>query len=125
MLSRAANTCLAGLPYESELQPMPWDVQYQDGTSIGKKWKMSELNIQFYLSADARYSDTRKDSTKWDVTFRNSEDEINAPVVLFTGIKKLVTTSTYQDSITCWIGASGGEPMVVLGIAPSYSLHSA
>ena len=123
-LTRSASTALAGLPYTSQLQPTPFDVQLGDGTSIGKKWKVSDLAIRFYLTGNAQYADDPVTATKWTVALRDASDDANAPIALHTGIKKLAITGTYNDSVSVWIGTSGAEPLAVLGITPSFTIHS-
>ncbi len=123
-LEREASTVLAGLPYTSQLRSMPFDVSLGDGAASGRKWKVSEITLKYYRTAEGQYSDSPIASTQWQVTIRTGQDPVNAPVPLFTGEKNLVITGTYNPDMGVWTGTSGNEPMNILACSPVFSIHS-
>jgi hypothetical protein len=120
----AAETVVAGLPYTSKIQPMPWDLGMEDGTSAGRKTKAGSLSILFYQSGNCRYQDSPA-SKLYDVVFRQAQDSMDAPVPLFSGWKKVTLSASYRDTFDAILSTSGPLPLNILAMSPTQQVYGA
>lgn len=116
-LQSPAEKVLAGLPFESVLQPMKLNVDLQDGTSQGRRARVPRLVARFYKSLGGKYS---TDGNEWFAIFARGSDPMDDSPPVFTGEKKLYTGGTYSDSADIWIKQDLPMPMVVLAVIPKW-----
>lgn len=116
-LQSPAEKVLAGLPFESVLQPMKLNIDLQDGTSQGRRARVPRLVVRFYKSLGGKYS---TDGNEWFAIFARGSDPMDDSPPVFTGEKKLYTGGTYADSADIWIKQDLPMPMVVLAVIPKW-----
>lgn len=115
---------IVGLPYTSELQPMPFDLGMEDGTSAGRKTKAGPLSILFFQSGACLYSDG-PGAREYPVVFRANEDETDRSVPLFTGWKKVTVAGAFRDTLDTVVKTDGPLPLNLLALSPTQQVHGA
>lgn len=115
---------VVGLPYTSEIQSMPMDLDMQDGTSAGRKVKSGPLSILFYKSGVCRYAD-HPGGKEYDVVFRQNQDATDSSVPLFSGWKKLTVSGSFRDSIDIVLKTNGPLPLNLLALSPTQQVYGA
>jgi hypothetical protein len=121
-LTRAANYVCVGIDYSdlSLLTPFKIDTGLQDGTSVGRKVKVSQLAVQLYNTSAAEYSDSWTGRTWYPM-------KIHFPTVASSAIQPAATKTVilpcnpgYNDEIQTTIRPVHGEPCNILSLAPSF-----
>ncbi|CAB4186637.1 hypothetical protein UFOVP1329_14 [uncultured Caudovirales phage] len=111
-----------GLPFESLLQPMPIEVPLQDGTAQGRRVKVTEVALLLYRTQAGSYADSPT-AKVYPLVIRQSGDDANAPPVPFSGLKRLSTSGTYNDSIDVTVKSSSVMPLNVLSLIPTLNVY--
>lgn len=111
-----------GLPFTSELWPMPFDFPLQDGTAQGRRWKVTELAVLLYKTQAGQYADG-PDAQAFDLIIRQATDPADGPPPTFTGMKRLQAMGTYQDSASVVIKTSSPMPLNVLSLIPTLEVY--
>ncbi len=121
-LEAAASTVIVGLPYESCIQPMPWENGMEDGTSAGRKTKAGPLGALFWKTGACEYADSP--TSRWrDVVFRQNQDAMDSSVLLFSGWQKLSISASFRDTIDVVLRTNGPLPLNLLALSPTQQVH--
>lgn len=121
-LDTAAEQIIVGLPYTVKIQPNKIEIGMPDGTSQGRKFKVSQAMLRFWKTGGAQYADGPSD-TFYDVPFRDPDrdaDDIEPP---FTGDKKVFLSSRHKGSLDMTIRNATPFPFALLAIAPIVGAH--
>ena len=115
-LSQECSKVHVGLGYVSDAQMLRIDAGSADGTSIGKKRRMSQ--ISYMLNRTAAF----KHGTDFDnldqLTFRTSSDPFNEATPLFTGIKEERIEGTPDTDSQVCIRQDQPLPLMLLAVMP-------
>jgi len=123
-LEAAASNIIIGLPYESCLQPMPWEAGMEDGASSGRKTKAGPLGALFYKSGACQYADSPAGPWR-DVVFRQNQDAMDSAVPLFSGWQKLSLAASFRDTIDVVLRTDGPLPLNLLALSPTQQVYGA
>ncbi|CAB4163496.1 hypothetical protein UFOVP813_26 [uncultured Caudovirales phage] len=113
---------VVGLPFESMLQPMPFELPLQDGTAQGRKFRITELSVLLYKSQSGKYGDSLT-APFYDVVVRDAGDDQDLPPPAFTGTKRLTTMSQYKDDASVVIKTSSIMPLNILSLIPTLEVY--
>lgn len=123
-LEAPASTIIVGLPYESCLQPMPWDVSMEDGPSSGRTVKAGPVSVLFYKSGACQYADSPAGPWR-DVVFRANQDATDSAVPLFSGWRRLTPSAAFRDTIDVTVRTDGPLPLNLLALSPTAEIYGA
>jgi hypothetical protein len=123
VLAQAATVVVIGLPYTGILKPMKVDIQMANGTSQGRKRRISEVVARFSESLGCTYGNsTTNDPANGlyaaELPFRSTSDNMDEPVPLFTGDKQILPWDGGGNDLNGDIVISQQQPlpMTVLGL---------
>lgn len=122
VLDEPAVSVLAGLPYRSALRPMPFDVQMDDGTGQGRKFKAEEISLSVWRSAAAKYQDL-SNSREYPVELRDATEAPADPVTLKTRVCRLYLGGSFADSVAVEISTDQPEPLNILWLSLAFTVH--
>jgi hypothetical protein len=91
----SATKVSAGLGYTSIHEPMRLDTDPQFGNTQGHQKTISEVIVRLYKSLGMTWNNGK---TNYDLSFRNTDDEMDESPPLFTGQKKITWDSTYGEN---------------------------
>jgi hypothetical protein len=111
-----------GLGCPAQLQPMPIEVQLDDGTAQGRKFHSPRFSLRLYKSQGGRYTDAPGDPM-YPIPFRTANDDQNEPVPPFSGIIRLQASGRYRDEFQACIESNGPLPLNIIGIIPNLEIH--
>lgn len=111
-----------GLPFTSVIRPMPFEVPLQDGTAQGRRFKVTGLAILLYKTLAGTYADTLA-APAYPLVIRDASDDSGSPPPPFSGLKRLVTMATYQDTVSVVIETSSPMPLNVLSLIPTLEVY--
>lgn len=118
-----ATEIIAGLvPPESALQPAVFDLPLETGSSQGRRYHVPELAVRFYQSRECSYADA-PGKPVYDVVFRDSESSSASPPPLFTGVKFVSNSASFNTSADVVLMARGIHPLNVLSIIPRVQIY--
>ena len=105
-----------GIPIESEIRTLPIEFNAQDGAYLSRRKRVSSINILFKNSRGGYFGvdEEKLDEIKW-----RSNEQLGAPIELFTGKKKVsVPAATWSDIQQVRIKQDDPLPMTVLALVP-------
>ncbi len=116
-LNYPATYIHAGLGYSSKLKPVRFDAGAVEGTSVGKKQRISSLTVLLERSLGFSYgpSEAKLDRAK----FRDYGDMMDMPPPLFTGAKEVKFRGSYDRSGNVLIVQDQPLPLKVVAIVPT------
>jgi len=123
-LEVAASTVIVGLPYLSCIQPMPWDLGLEDGSSAGRKTKAGPVSVLFYKSGACRYTEGET-GKEYDIVFRQNQDAMDSSVPLFSGWVKVAIPGSFRDSWDVKLFTDSPLPLNLLAMSPTQQVYGA
>ena len=122
-LSHAATAVVVGLPPIVEVQPMPVEVQMDTGSSFGRRFRVPDIDLKLWQTGGApTYADS-SGGKSFDIPLRTGYDAPDAPVALFTGIKKLVVPAQYQAATSIIIRNETLLPLNILSLVMQVDIN--
>ena len=116
----AARKVLAGLAYQSVLQPLSLDLTLQDGTAQGRKARVHRIIARVYKSLGGEYS---ADGAAWDTIFaRSISDVMDSSPPAFTGDKEVYMGSGWGDTAELLVRQSDPLPLCLLALIPKWDV---
>ena len=116
-LDKPAKRVVAGLMPVAELQPMLMEVGLPDGTSTGRRFRVSQIDARLWQTGACRYADSEAASAhSWEVSFRRASDDTAAPTPLFTGLRRLDLSGGFQDATRVILKNENMLPLHVLAL---------
>ena len=109
-ISPAATKIIVGLPFTSELQPMPIDVPLEDGSSQHRRWRISRVGLYLHDSLGGEIADA-PDHDFEPLVFRDGVDNIEDAPPLFTGHKDVSIQSSTRDEVEVIVRTAGPYPL--------------
>jgi hypothetical protein len=87
-LDRAATSIEVGLPYTSEIELLPPEIQTGMGSASGHAMSVSEVTVRFHETTGCKVRAAGE--TADELTFRQTgDDALDQPPTLFSGIKRI------------------------------------
>ena len=109
-----ANIATVGLSYSSVLSPMPLEVNIKGASSVGKTKKVSKISVKLIESMGGKIG---CDIDKLEpLIFLKSNNTMDKPPELFSGVKTVPYTGEYSYSITPLIVQDDPFPMSIIAI---------
>jgi hypothetical protein len=125
-LDPPAKHIVAGLMPVAELQPMLMEVPLPDGTSTGRRFRVSQIDARLWQTGACRYADSEADSAHlWEVSFRRPGDPTGKPTPLFTGLRRLDLSGGFQDATRVILKNENMLPLHVLALVWEVAVHGA
>lgn len=120
-LQRAASNVLVGLPYVSQLTPMPLDPgPMQDGTAQSRKFRVHRLVLRVYKSLGG---EVEIGPGQWDPVYsRSTADAMDASPPVFTGDQEIYLARGQEPKGTVSVRQMQPLPLTLLGIIPKYEV---
>ena len=104
-----------GLKYLSEIECLRIEAGSATGTAQGKRKRIYEVTFRFYFTGGGEFGARGQTDV---IQFRTSADEMNQPVPLFTGDKRLPYPKGYDRNARVYIKQEQPLPMSVLAVMP-------
>jgi hypothetical protein len=104
---------VVGLAYTSELQPMPFDLPLQDGTTKGRVMHTPQVAVQLFRSAAGKYADSAT-ATLYDMKIPSGD---------YTGILRLPAAAAMRDSCEVYFKTTGPLPLNFTSVVPSVNVY--
>lgn len=104
-----------GLPYVSDLEPLPPEGLIEDVASIGKARRITRVRVRLYktlglwLGPDA--------DNLYEVPFRTMSDDVGTALPLWSGDKELPLNAALDSATTACLRQVDPLPMTVLAVA--------
>jgi hypothetical protein len=127
-LDEDVTKCVIGLKYESIIKPMRLDVDPMVGPTQGLNRRVNELTVRFYRTVGCSFGDGEEvDSVngglKWrSLSFRDTSNDMDAPVPLFTGEKDIEGFGNWGREGTIILKQTQPLPWTVLAIIAKYDV---
>lgn len=123
----AATTVNVGLPYGGELKPMKLDMQMANGTSQGRKRRISEVTIRFKDTLGGVIgtgNQQRLDLAQFAETipFRSTDDNMDQSPPLFTGDVPVAWQGNADFNGDIQVSQNDPFPMTVLGLFAKFEV---
>ncbi len=120
-LQRAASNVLVGLPFVSQLTPMPLDPgPLRDGTAQSRHFRVHRLVLRVYKSLGG---EVEIGPGEWDAVFsRSAADPMDASPPTFTGDREIYIARSYEPKGTVSVRQRQPLPLTLLGIIPKYEV---
>ena len=117
-LQEPVSKILVGLPFTSTLIPEQLQRDLQDGTSAGRRMRVTKINLKLYNSTAGEYS---SDQITWfPLPARNATDLMdNSPPTIF-GFERLSMSSNWRDGSDICLRQSLPMPLTVAAIVASW-----
>ncbi|MDB6078414.1 MAG: hypothetical protein JWO82_2161, partial [Akkermansiaceae bacterium] len=116
----SASIIVAGLGYESQLEPMAMEVGLQNGTSVGRKKRIHEVYLVLLQSSGGRYG-PRTTGEQWDPI--TTAEDLEQPVPLFSGGKNLSLEHRSDYDASFVISQTAPLPMTILAVVPKFNIY--
>jgi hypothetical protein len=121
-LNRAASVIIAGLPYESTLEPTYLETGDPNSVSKAGKKRITRVMLELWKSLGAEIS--AKDGSSWSrIEFRTSSDSLDEPLPLFSGIKEESVDGSHERQVTVRIRQTQPLPLNILSLHVRYELN--
>jgi hypothetical protein len=121
VLDRSASVVLAGLSYDSILQPMK--VVYEDrvGTTRGRNLRINRIVASLYKSMSGQFS---TNGTEWlEFYGRNFTDNMDAPPPVFSGEEEVVGAGNYALDAAILLRQNRPFPFTVRSLVIKLEAH--
>jgi len=119
-ISDWSNKVYIGLSYDSQMTPMDLVVSTKQGTSRGRKLKITECAIDFYKTGSCKFGPDADNLV--EINFASDTDTVDEPTPLFTGlrIEGFKDDYKYQPSIT--IVQDKPLPLTIRALIPTIEI---
>lgn len=124
-LSTAGKKIVVGLPPVMELQPYPVELQMDTGATMGRKFKVSEVDLKLWQSGLAKYANSPDVGPEgwFDVSFRDVDHPTGVPVPLRSWQPKLPISQEFQNEIQVILKNDGMLPLNVLSMVMQLNVY--
>jgi hypothetical protein len=122
-LQAPASTVLVGLPYTSTLVPMMLQKDLQDGTSAGRRMRITKMNVKVYQSLAGEYS---TDGITWfPLVSRHLSDNMDASPPVMAGFERISLSSNWRDGVDIYLRQTLPTPLTIAAIVASWESSEA
>ena len=121
-LDYEATKIVVGLRYDSQLIPLPLELNLRDGTSIGRFQRITNMSVFLYRSMGMWIG--KEEDEMEEVPFRLPTHPTGTAVPLFTGIRKVGFPEGYDFDTTIIVEQRQPLPMTVLAIMDESGVYT-
>jgi hypothetical protein len=119
-LQSPARQVLVGLPFVSTFCPMKLETQMPDGSSRGRKRRITAMYASFHKSLGGEFS---SDRAQWNWIYsRDMDAPMDGSPPAFTGDKELVVAGNFGRSADIYIRQAQPLPLTILALTPIYDV---
>jgi hypothetical protein len=119
-LQRSVTKAHIGLPFTSKVETLRIDSGSALGSAQGKVKRISEVTVRLFRSVGLKVGTS---TSELDVVpFRDSGDDMDTAIPLFTGDKTVEFRGGYDEDATIVIQQDQPLPMTILAIFPTVSV---
>lgn len=120
-LDEPVNTAIVGLAYESNLSPMPIEIETQNGTTLLRNKIVGELRIRVYDSVGGA---ARCGDGAWQTIISRDvvADNLDAAITPKTEVVRLVTAGGYESAAMIEVRQLDPLPLNVQSIVATYEV---
>jgi len=122
ILDYEASVVQVGLPITYDLETLDLEGGSQEGTAQGKLRKVSKALVRFYKSGGGNMGDH---DLQDELDFRTTEDDMDSPPALFSGIKDFTFRGRWDREARIRITGSDPLPMGIMTITPTLRTEDA
>jgi len=116
------TSLVAGLPYESVLEPMALEAGMENGTSVAREKRIHEVVIYFHESGGCKVAD-RKTGAYEALPFRTADMIADQAAPLFTGPYVHTLESRHDMEASFVLKQDLPLPMTVLAVVPKWNIY--
>lgn len=110
-----ASVVTVGLPYESVLETLTFDVNTGDGSSLNRKKRVVAVSIRYNASRGSKLS--VNGHTEVDM-LRREQEGYNIPIALKSGVYREIVASTHDEKTAIKIRQDEPLPITIVSITP-------
>ena len=120
-LDEPVNTAIVGLAYESNLSPMPIEIETQNGMTLLRNKIVGELRLRVY---DSVGGEARGGNGAWQTIISRDivEDNLDAAITPKTEVVRLVTAGGYESAAMIEVRQLDPLPLNVQTIVATYEV---
>jgi hypothetical protein len=113
-LQTPVSNCVVGLPYTSLVIPETLNRDMQDGTSAGRRMRITSLNVRLYNSFGGESS---SDGLTWyPMKIRAVGDLMDTSPVAYDGYRRVSVASNWRDGADLYLRSSLPAPFTVAAV---------
>lgn len=119
-LDQTATNVVAGIAYESVIQPSKVEISLDDGTSQSRKFLCKRATLNLWKTQGIQYSDHPDNGdAKWfNVLGRSTDTLLGEPEPLFTGMVDLTNLGAHRRSVDFVLRQTLPLPANILAMIP-------
>lgn len=118
-----ARVAIVGLPYTSEVQPMKQEVQMQDGTAQGRRFKLHGVTVRVDHSAAGEVSANPQDaSLPWSRL--PSTQSFGQATPLFTGERDVILESRHEAAVNLTVRQTDPLPLNITALILKFDIYN-
>lgn len=121
-LGAAAQHVVVGLPYTSEVQPMKQEVQLQDGTAQGRRFKLHGVTLRMDHSLGGEVSANAADASLPWAKMPN-QIVMGEPTPLFSGERDLILDSRHEAAVNLTVRQRDPLPLNVTALILRFDVY--
>ena len=125
-LDREVTKAVVGMPYTSRVEPTIGDIEGNNGTTIGRNQRITNLDVYLHNSLGlwiGKRDDESNEEKLEVIPFRRPSDLTGQAVPLFTGIKHIAFPEGYDRIPTIIIEQQQPLPMTILGLIDTIEVY--
>jgi hypothetical protein len=121
-LGAPAEHVVVGLPYTSEVQPMKQEVQLQDGTAQGRRFKLHGVTLRMDHSLGGEVSANAADASLPWAKMPN-RIVMGEPTPLFSGERDLILDSRHEAAVNLTVRQRDPLPLNVTALVLRFDVY--
>jgi hypothetical protein len=118
-----ASRVLVGLPFTSTLVPQRVDTNLQDGTSQGRRMRITRINLKVYQSTGGELS---TDGANWfPLVSRTLTDNMDSSPPVLNGYERAYASSNWADGVDLYVRQTQPVPFTVAALVVNFEVSEA
>jgi hypothetical protein len=122
-LDNAASKVVVGLPFTSEVQPMKQEVQLQDGTAQGRRFKLHKVTVRVDHSLGGEVSANSLDTTLPWARIPN-QLLVGEATPLFTGERDMILESRHEAAVNLSVRQTEPFPLNITALIMIFDVYA-
>lgn len=110
-----------GLPYLSEVEMVPVEIDAQDGTTMGRTQRVTKVDVLLHRSLGMRVGNSVRTE---EIPFRHPTDSTGSQIPLFSGWKTVEFMEGYDKKSSIVIQQDKPLPLTVIGIVDTIEVNN-
>lgn len=121
-LNFASDKVTVGLPYISRIKPLALELGLDEGTSVGREQRITNMSVFLYRSLGMWIG--KDEDAMEEVPFRLPTDLTGQGVPLFSGIRKVAFPEGYDNEALIIIEQRQPLPMIIVAIIDESEVYT-